>query len=104
LLNAKCNGDVKFQTASARGLGFKIVLICDTCAPTSIPSCFFMGYSYEINRHFIFIMRMLGLGLKGCQKFCGLMDMPEFFNQNTYDIVIYSIVLKKFPISFLKML
>ena len=88
-----------------RGLGFKIVLICDTCAPTSIPSCSFMGYSYEINRHFIFIMRMLELGLKGCQKFCGLMDMPEFFNQNTYDIiVIYSIVLKKFPISFLKML
>lgn len=87
-----CNGDVKFQTASARGLGFKIVLICNTCAPTSIPSCSSVEHSYEINRRFIFTMRVLGHGLKDCQKFCGLMDMPEFFTRSTYDIIISNIL------------
>lgn len=34
------------------------------------------------------IMRVLGLGLKGAKKFCGLMDMPAFITQNTYDLII----------------
>lgn len=71
-----CGGDIKFQTASTRGLGFQIIVKCDTCAPQSIPSCSFIGRTYEINRRFVFTMRVLGLGLKSCQKFCGLMDMP----------------------------
>jgi len=27
-----CDGNVKFETASERGLGFKIVILCDKCA------------------------------------------------------------------------
>lgn len=84
----KCNSDVKFQTASTRGLGFKIVVLCDQCSPQEIPSCTFINHSYEINRRFIFTMRVLGLGLKGAQKFCGLMDMPKFFYQTTYEIIL----------------
>lgn len=82
-----CDGNLKFQTTSARGLGFKVAVICEKCVIKTIPSCPFVGHTYEINRRFIFAMRVLGLGLKGCQKFCGLMDMPQFFVHNTYDII-----------------
>ena len=36
-------------------------------------------------------MRKLGLGLKGANKFCGLMDMPAFLSQSTYDMIIQNI-------------
>lgn len=36
-------------------------------------------------------MRILGLGLKGAAKFCGLMDMPACLMQNTYDLIIENI-------------
>ena len=68
----QCNGEIKFQTASTRGLGFKIVLMCNSCEPQYIPSCSFIAHSYEINRRFLFTMRVLGIGLKDIQKvFCG---------------------------------
>ncbi|XP_015187981.1 PREDICTED: uncharacterized protein LOC107072503, partial [Polistes dominula] len=36
-------------------------------------------------------MRVLGLGLKGAAKFCGLMDMRAFISQSTYDLIIDNI-------------
>ncbi|XP_067210342.1 uncharacterized protein [Linepithema humile] len=84
---AKCNGNVKFQTASSRGLGFKIALLCDNCPTEYIPSSPFIGHSYEINKRFIFVMRVLGIGLKGAGKFCALMDLPNFLDFRTYDII-----------------
>lgn len=86
-----CNGNVKFETASERGLGFKIVLLCDQCPSRSINSSPFIEHSYEINRRFLFVMRVLGLGLKGAAKFCGLMDMPAFLTQPTYDLIMKNI-------------
>lgn len=86
-----CNSDIKFQTANMRGLGFKIAVICDNCALRLVPPCSFIGHSYEINRRFVFTMRILGLELKGCEKFCGLMDMPNFLSQPTYDLLINNI-------------
>ncbi|KYM96705.1 hypothetical protein ALC62_00134 [Cyphomyrmex costatus] len=86
-----CDGNVKFETASQRGLGFKIVLLCDKCASRSIHSSPFIEHSYAINRRFLFVMRVLGLGLKGATKFCGLMDMPPFLTQTTYDLIIKNI-------------
>lgn len=83
-----CNGNVKFQTTKTRGLGFKIVIVCNKCQPQCIPSCPYIGTTYEINRRFIFTMTVLGLGVKGAQKFCGLMDMPQFFYYSTYDIIV----------------
>lgn len=50
------------------------------------------GKMYELNRRFIFVMRILGLGLSGCKKFCGLMDIScSFLNQSTYDFYINKI-------------
>lgn len=51
-----CREPVKFETASERGLGFKIVILCDKCNPRSINSCNFVKHSYEINRRFKFVM------------------------------------------------
>lgn len=83
-----CNKDMKFETSSERGLGFKIILLCDDCAPRTVNSSPFANHSYAINRRFLFVMRLLGLGLKGAKKFCGLMDMPAFITQSTYDLLI----------------
>ena len=43
--------------------------------PSYISSCQTIGKAYEINRRFIFVMQILGLGLVECQNFCGLMDI-----------------------------
>lgn len=86
-----CGEPVKFETASERGLGFKIVILCDKCSPRSVNSCNFVKHSYEINRRFIFVMRTLGLGLKGATQFCGLMDMPAFLLQTSYDMIVKNI-------------
>lgn len=86
-----CKGNIKFETASTRGLGFKIVVLCNKCENRVINSSPFLKHFYEINRRFIFVMRILGLGLKGAAKFCGLMDMPAFLTQNTYDLIIENI-------------
>ncbi|XP_066583306.1 LOW QUALITY PROTEIN: uncharacterized protein [Prorops nasuta] len=86
-----CDGNIKFQTASTRGLGFKVVVLCDNCPSQYIPSCPFVGHSYEINRRIIFVMRTLGVGYKGLQKFCGLMDFPQFLDKNTYQILLKAI-------------
>lgn len=86
-----CDGNIKFKAESTRGLGFKILVICTTCDPISIPSCPFIGSAYEINRRFFFVMRLLGLGLNGAKKFCGIMDLPPPVAQNTYDIIVNNI-------------
>lgn len=79
-----CGGDVKFQTESTRGLGFKIVIICDECRPTDVSSCPKIGLSYEINRRFSFAMHCLGQGASAEKKFCGLMDLPPPVAQKSY--------------------
>lgn len=83
----QCKGDVKFQTASSRGLGFKIVVLCDLCPLRNILSGPLIGNTYEINRCYIFTLKVLGLELRGAQKFCGLMDMPQFLFYSTYNII-----------------
>ncbi|KYM95878.1 hypothetical protein ALC62_13471 [Cyphomyrmex costatus] len=87
-----CNGDIKFAPIDTRGLGFKIAIMCNKCEQRDIPSCEYIQHSYEINRRFIFTMRMLGLGLASCTKFCGLMDMLAFLAQSTYDIILVKAV------------
>uniref|UniRef100_A0A6V7KW45 Mutator-like transposase domain-containing protein n=1 Tax=Bracon brevicornis TaxID=1563983 RepID=A0A6V7KW45_9HYME len=42
-------------------------------------SCEKTGHRYQVNTRFAFVMRTLGLGLAGCNKFCGLMDMASTF-------------------------
>lgn len=55
-----CDGDIKFAPTDTRGLGFKITVMCDKCEDRNIPSCTYINHSYEVNRRFIFTMRMLG--------------------------------------------
>lgn len=86
-----CKEKITFQTTAERGLGYKIILICDKCPNRFINSSPFIGHSYSINRRFLFVMRVLGLGLKGATKFCGLMDMPPFLCQRTYDLIVNNI-------------
>jgi len=76
---------VKFQTESTRGLGFKIVIICDKYRPTDVSSCPKIGLSYEINRRFSFAMRCLGQGASAEKKFCGLMDLPPPVAQKSHN-------------------
>ncbi|KYN12721.1 hypothetical protein ALC57_15099 [Trachymyrmex cornetzi] len=64
----KCDSDVRFSMKSTRGLGFKIVVSCSSCKPTFIPSCPYIKTAYEINTRFFFIMRLLGIGLRGTMK------------------------------------
>ncbi|XP_044579116.1 uncharacterized protein LOC123261532 [Cotesia glomerata] len=88
----KCDGNIEFLTASTRGLGFKIVVSCNNCDSEYIPSCSFIGHSYEINRRFIFVMRILGIGYEGLCKFCGLMNMPSFLDKATHTILLKHIL------------
>lgn len=87
----KCDSDIQFSIESTRGLGFKIVVSCSSCNPTFIPSCPYINTAYEINTRFFFVMRLLGIGLRGAMKFCGLMDLPPPLRQSTYDMIIDNI-------------
>lgn len=83
-----CESDVEFVPIETRGLGFKIDMICEKCENRKIESSAVINHTYEINRRFILTMRLLGLGAAGCAKFCGLMDMPQFLKQKSYDSIL----------------
>lgn len=85
-----CDGDVKFFKRDERGVGFKLCVVCD-CGDTLIDSSPKIGKSYEINRRFIFVMRLLGCGLAGVNNFCGLMDLGTGFYETTYYKIIENI-------------
>jgi len=77
----KCDGKVIFQTCKKEGLGFNIKVTCEKCKqPHYIPSSERIDSGvYDVNYRFAFVMRVLGLGLAGCNKFCGLMDLASAF-------------------------
>lgn len=93
VVNGKvCGGKIEFKQCSKLGLGFKIMLECENCDPRYIASSERIGQSYVINRRFIFVMRILGLGLAGCNKFCGLMDLASsFLHHSSYDFYVTKI-------------
>lgn len=85
-----CDGKVEFKQCAKIGLGFKIMVDCEKCKPRYILSSQKIDLMYEISRRFIFIMRILGLA--GCNKFCGLMDINcSFLNESTYNFYISKI-------------
>lgn len=72
-----CEKDVEFNVKGEQGLGFKISVKCD-CEPKEINSCPKIGRkAFEINRRFVFAMRLLGVGLQGLNIFCGIMDLGQ---------------------------
>lgn len=75
----QCDGLVQFKSCKKEGLGFQIQVKCANCASRYIPSSEKTGHRYDINTRFAFVMRTLGSGLAGCNKFCGLMDISSHF-------------------------
>lgn len=89
LVRSTCHKNVKFTEASKQGLGFKIVVTCDDCAPVYIDSCFKIeNKAYEINRRIIYAMRLLGIGINGIKKFCAFMNLPQPVFQKSYTAII----------------
>lgn len=87
-----CDGDIKFWETSIRGLGFKLLIVCDLCEPTNVNlSPLINDHAYEINRQLSFIFRLLGIGLTGIQKFCGLMDLPKLVYLSMYDKIMMNV-------------
>ncbi|CAK9824037.1 hypothetical protein ANTRET_LOCUS2273, partial [Anthophora retusa] len=88
----KCDGDITFAESSIRGLGFTLVIKCDSCKPTSVHSSpLINGKAYEINRRIIFVSRLLGFGHAGIEKFCGLMDLPRPVFRSMYNKILNNI-------------
>lgn len=86
-----CGSEIEFHETSKRGLGFKLVIKCKECDPKYIESCPLISNAYEINKRFIFAMRLLGIGLNGAEKFCGLMDLPRPIFRSFYDSLVKQI-------------
>ena len=75
----QCDGSVQFKSCKKEGIVFQIQVKCENCDPRYIPSSEKTDHHYEVNTRFAFAMRTLGLGLAGCNKFCGLMDIASNF-------------------------
>ena len=84
-----CGSDVDFAETSIRGLGFKLLVKCKSCATKKINSCPLVNNNaYEVNRRFSLSMRLLGIGLKGSEKLCGFIDMPRPVFQTAYNDLV----------------
>lgn len=83
---------IKFSEASNHGLGYKVVVACEKCAPVYINSSpLIENHAYDINRRIIFAMRLLGIDLNGIVKFCAFMDLPRPIFKSFYDKIIKNI-------------
>ncbi|KAG8226571.1 hypothetical protein J437_LFUL004743 [Ladona fulva] len=84
----KVSGEINFKAGGTGGLGFKIMIICENCDPISIFSCPLISSGFEINRRFFFALRLLGIGLGGGKKFCGIIDLPPPVAHKSYDAML----------------
>ncbi|KAI4498024.1 hypothetical protein M0802_006848 [Mischocyttarus mexicanus] len=87
----KCKSDVSFAQSSSRGLGFKIIQSCKCDKQQLINSCPMIQNACEINRRFVFVMRLLGVGHEGVNLFCGLMDICGGIGNSTYYAILENI-------------
>lgn len=92
LVCKKCKSDISFNETGNRGLGYKIVVMCNKCKPNIINAVpMSTAHAYDINRRIIFAMRLLGIGLHGIIKFCAFMELPRPIFQSFYDTVVHNI-------------
>ena len=87
----KYKGNVYFQVAKERGLGFNLAVVRQKCGTQYISSCPYIGTGYKINQRLTLAMRLLGIGFKGVTKFCALMYLPYFVKQTTYKKILDNI-------------
>lgn len=93
-----CDEKMSFRTCKTEGLAFKIKTSCEKCkepryllSSERVKEGSRQSY-YEVNHRFAFVMRVLGLGLAGCDRFCGLMDLAEsFLSKPSYNTHIQKI-------------
>lgn len=85
-----CDKDISFTKYGQRGLGFKVCVTCE-CGERYINSCHMISTGYEINRRLVYIMRLIGVGLSGINKFCGLMELGTGISSSIYYKIIDSI-------------
>jgi len=79
----KCEGDVTFSRTCGRGLGFNLVIKCKCNDQQRVSSSPLVNGAYEINRRLMFVMRILGLGLRSINTFCSLMELSSGFANGT---------------------
>lgn len=93
LVCKQCGKNVTFTEASKRGLGFKLVIICEGCEKIYINSCPLNNNAYEVNSRIVFAMRLLGIDLNGIIKFCAFMELLRPIFQTTYDTIVNNILI-----------
>ena len=83
----KCDGKANFHSTKKESFGFNIKVSCDSCKEIANvqSSARINSGIFEANYRFVFVIKILGLGLVGCEKFCGLMDLSSrFLSKPTY--------------------
>lgn len=91
LLCKYCKKEIKFNKYAEKGLGFDLEVICSCSERSRIPSSpkfVGKGGGYEINRRFVYVMRLLGVGFSGISTFLGLMDIGETLSKTGYYDII----------------
>ena len=67
-------------------------MTCKSCQPVCVNSSPLIdAKAYDVNRRIVFAFRLLGLGLAGIDKFCGVMDMPKPVFHSFYDKIVQNI-------------
>lgn len=83
LVCKSCGGEVKFNRTAAAGVSFKLAVNC-SCNTQYVYSSPIINNAAEVNRRFMFAMRMLGAGQQSLKTFCALMDISCSFTNNIY--------------------
>lgn len=83
-----CQSDIQFNETSTRGFGFKIAVTCK-CGVKYINSCPLIDKCFEINRQIV--MRFLGIGKRGIDLFCNLMDISQELHIEIFDACLENI-------------
>ncbi|XP_046586024.1 uncharacterized protein LOC124292686 [Neodiprion lecontei] len=87
----ECEGDVSFAQSSYHGLGFKIVQSCKCARQKVINSGPMLQHASEINRCFVFVIRLLGIYHEGVNLFCSLVDICSGISNSTYFALLENI-------------
>ena len=85
-----CNDKITFVKTCINGLGFQVQLQCK-CKYRVINSCNRIQKDFEINRKFVFVMRLIGVGIRGIKLFCSMMDLSHDFSNHKYYGVLRNI-------------
>lgn len=79
----ECNGDITFTKSGERFLGFYLQVSC-SCKETKLNSSPTIYNTFEINRKFVFVMRLLGIGIHGINFFYTFMDISHGVSVSAY--------------------